>query len=93
MFGERARGHLEDLALQARARAALKAEARTRDIDVLVEARAGGLTLRGIVANDRERGLAEEVAGKVKGAKAVRNELRTMTGGLFRFPSQVKDKG
>jgi cytidylate kinase len=87
------RGRLEDLALQARARAALKADARSREIDVLVEADAGALTLRGIVADDRERAVAGEIAGKVRGAGAVKNELRTMTGGLFRFPSQVKDKG
>ena len=87
------RGHLEDLALRARARAALKADPRTSDVDVLVEARGAKLTLRGIVANDRERALVEEVAARVKGAKSVANELRTMAGGLYRFPSQVKDKG
>lgn len=87
------RGRLQDLALQARARAALKADERTRDTDVTVESRAGQLVLRGIVVNDRERALAEEVVGKVAGARGVTNELRTMAGGLFRFPSQLKDKG
>ena len=87
------RAYLEDLALQARARAALKADPRTGDTDVLVEASGGRLSLRGIVVDDRERALVEEVAGSVPGAKSVANELRTMKGGLYRFPSQVKDKG
>lgn len=86
------RGHLEDLALRARARAALRADRRSEDVDVLVEARGGVLTLRGIVADDEERALVAEVAGRVKGVGSVTNELRTMTGGLFRFPSQVKDR-
>jgi hypothetical protein len=87
------RRHLEDLALQARTRAALKSDTRTADIDVLVEANAGALTLRGIVANDAEKARVDEVVAKVAGAKGVANELRTMAGGLFRFPSQLKDKG
>ena len=87
------RAHLEDLALQARARAALRGDDRTSAIDVLVEASGGKLSLRGIVADDRERGLVEQVVSGVPGAKALANELRTMTGGLYRFPSQVKDKG
>jgi cytidylate kinase len=84
---------LADLALQARARAAMRADERTRETDVLVEASAGVLTLRGIVVDDREKAQAAEVAAKVPGAAGVVNELRTMAGGLFRFPSQVKDKG
>jgi cytidylate kinase len=87
------RAHLEDLALQARARAALRADTRTSEIDVLVEARGGMLSLRGIVANDSEKARVGEVAAKMAGAKGVTNELRTMAGGLFRFPTQLKDKG
>jgi cytidylate kinase len=85
--------HLEDLALQARARAALRADPRSSATDVMVEARGGHLTLRGIVADEREKALVAEVAAGTAGAKGVANELRTMTGGLYRFPSQVKDKG
>jgi len=87
------RAHLEDLALQARARAAMRADPRTSGIDVVVAAEGGRLTLRGIVADDKERKRVEEVAAAVPGAKGVSNELRTMAGGLYRFPSQVKDKG
>jgi osmotically-inducible protein OsmY len=60
---------------------------------VVVAAQDGRLTLRGIVADDKERARVEEVAAAVPGAKGLANELRTMKGGLYRFPSQVKDKG
>ena len=84
---------LEDLALQARARAALRADERTANIDIVVEVRDGAVTLRGIVVNDREKALGEEVVAKLANVKSIANELRTMAGGLYRFPSQVKDKG
>jgi cytidylate kinase len=84
---------LEDLALQARARAALRADERTANIDIVVEVRDGAVTLRGIVVNDREKALGEEVVAKLAGVKSIANELRTMSGGLYRFPSQLKDKG
>jgi cytidylate kinase len=89
----RSRQVLEDLALQARARAALRSEARTAGIDVVIEAHAGAITLRGIVANDAEKALSVEIVSKLAGVKSVANELRTMAGGLYRFPSQLKDKG
>ena len=84
---------LEDMALQARARAALRADERSSNIDITVDAHAGRVTLRGIVVNDREKALVEEVVGRLAGVKSVANELRTMAGGLYRFPSQLKDKG
>jgi len=89
----KSRRYLEDLALQARARAALRADARTAAIDIVVEAGEGAVTLRGIVVNDEEKALAAAVVSSLPGVKAVDNQLRTMTGGLYRFPSQVKDKG
>jgi cytidylate kinase len=85
------RQHLADLALQARARAALRADARTAGIDITVDAAAGRATLRGIVVDDREKALVKEVVESVAGAGKVDDDLRTMTGGLFRFPSQLKD--
>jgi cytidylate kinase len=89
----KSRRYLEDLALQARARAALRADARTAGIDIVVEASEATLRLRGIVVNDEEKALAAAVVSSLAGVKAVDNQLRTMTGGLYRFPSQVKDKG
>jgi cytidylate kinase len=83
---------LEDLALQARARAALKSDARTAAIDVLVEVAGGVVTLRGIVVDDAEKALSREVVARLPGVKSVADELRTMAGGLYRFPSQLKDR-
>jgi cytidylate kinase len=79
-----------DLALQARARAALRADARTSGIDVTVDVTGGRVTLRGIVVDDREKALVREVVEPVAGAGKVHDELRTMAGGLYRFPSQLK---
>jgi cytidylate kinase len=87
------RQFLVDLALQARARAALKADARTAGIDIAVEVKNGRLKARGIVVDDREKALVKEVLQKLPGVTAVEEDLRTMAGGLYRFPSQVKDKG
>jgi len=87
------RSRLEGLALQARARAALRADPQTAAIDIVVEARQGAVTLSGIVVNDREKALVRGVVEKLPGVKSVKDDLRTMAGGLFRFPSQVKDKG
>ena len=85
------RQHLADLALQARARAALRADARSAGIDITVDVAGGRATLRGIVVDDREKALVKEVVESVAGAGKVDDDLRTMTGGLFRFPSQLKD--
>jgi cytidylate kinase len=87
------RQYLADLALQAHARASLKADPRTAGIDITVTASKGRLRLRGIVVDDREKALVTEVLGKLEGVSGIDDELRTMAGGLYRFPSQVKDKG
>jgi cytidylate kinase len=84
---------LLDLALQAKAVAALKADSRTDGIDISVEVKDGRLRLRGIVVNEGEKALVNEVVGKLPGVKGVDDELRTMAGGLYRFPSALKDKG
>ena len=87
------RRHLEDLALRSHARAALKADERTNGIDILVEANGGVLTLKGIVVDEREKQRVREVLGKIAGVKAVDDELRTMAGGMKRFPSQPLGTG
>ena len=81
------RQHLADLALQARARAALRSDERTSAIDVDIEARGGELTLRGIVVDEREKRLCEEVVRGLPGVESFKDELRTMAGGLYRFPT------
>ena len=85
--------YLSDLALQARARGALRADSRTSGIDITVDVKKGAITLRGIVVDDKEKALVREVVEKVAGSGRVTDALRTMAGGLFRFPSQLKDKG
>jgi len=82
---------LEDLALQARAKGTLRADERTSGIDIVVEAHAGRVKLRGIVVDEAERARCGELLAELPGVKAVDNELRTMAGGLYRFPSQRKD--
>jgi cytidylate kinase len=84
---------LADLALEAKARAALRADSRTAGIDISLDVSAGVVTLRGIVVDDREKALVRGVIEAIPGASSLHDELRTMAGGLFRFPSQLKDKG
>ncbi len=86
------RQHLSDLALQARARAALRADPRTAAIDIVVEVKDGRVTLRGIVVDDNEKALGREVVSKLAGVREVIDELRTMAGGLYRFPSQPRGR-
>jgi cytidylate kinase len=86
------RARLEALALRSRSRAALRADPRTAGIDIVVEADQGVVTLRGIVVDDREKALCREIVSGLPGVKSVKDELRTMAGGLFRFPSQLKDR-
>ncbi len=81
---------LEDLAFQAKARAALRADPRTADTDITVDVAGGRAFLRGIVMDDKEKARVDEVIRGVAGPREVVDELRTMAGGLFRFPSQLK---
>ena len=84
------RSHLADLALRARARAALKANPATAGIDVAVDARDGRLVLRGIVADEREHALCHEVAGAVAGPAGIEDALTTMSGRMRTFPQQPR---
>ena len=76
--------------MRARARGALKADGRTAGIDILVEVEGGKVRLRGIVMDEGEKARCGEIVQRLPGVKGVDNELRTMTGGLYRFPSQRK---
>jgi cytidylate kinase len=86
------RRHLEDLALQARVRAALRADERTETIDVAIEATGGRVKLQGIVVDEREKALCREVVEKVEGVAGVDDELRTMAGKLGLFPQVTRRK-
>lgn len=71
---------LQNMAVQARVRAALRADETTRGVDVTVESDAGKLVLRGIVADAREKDASGAVAASVVGVVSVDNQLRTMAG-------------
>lgn len=71
---------LQNMAVQARVRAALRADETTRGVDVTVESDAGKLVLRGIVADAREKDASSAVAAAVAGVVSVDNQLRTMAG-------------
>ena len=76
---EASRAQLADLALAAAVRGALAEQESTRGVNIDIEARAGQLSLRGIVLNEQERSEAERVAGVVAGVAKVDNQLRLMT--------------
>lgn len=83
---EASRALLQNMALQARVRAALRADETTQGVDVTIDSDAGHVTLRGIVVDVRERDASEAVAAGVPGVSGVANELHIMAGSRL-FPS------
>ncbi len=69
---------LENLALEAHVRAALRGNSASHDVRVTIEANAGHVTLSGIVLQADELGAAEKVAAGVAGVVRVDNQLRLM---------------
>ena len=67
---------LAGLALQARIRAALRADASTRQLSFAVEPEEGKVRLRGLVATREEWNNANRVVTSVPGVAALKNELR-----------------
>ncbi len=80
------RAKLQNMALDARVRAALRADPATRDIDVTVASDAGRIVLAGIVLDADEMPAAERVARAVAGVAAVDNQLKVMARSR-QFPS------
>ena len=74
------RAMLTRLAMEARVRSALKANAQTRAVNVTIEAQPGQVVLSGIVLNEAERSAAAGVAAQVAGVSGVDNQLRLMAG-------------
>lgn len=72
------RAVLASLALNARVRAALKANESTAGVDVQIDSRDGRVTLSGIVVNEHEKDEAERVASTVVGIGKVDNRLHLM---------------
>ena len=83
---EASRARLQNMALAARVRAALRADAATRHIDVTVDSDAGRIVLAGIVLDADEMPAAERVARAVAGVTAVDNQLKVMARSR-QFPS------
>lgn len=75
---EASRALLQDMALSAHVRAALRDHAQTHGVDVTIECKAGLVALRGIVLNAQEREATENVVSGVAGVKGVDNQLRMM---------------
>jgi hypothetical protein len=73
------RARLEALALNARVRAALKANDATANTNVDIDSAGGKVVLAGIVLNEEERADAERVASTVAGIGNVENQLRLMS--------------
>jgi len=75
---EASRALLQNMALSAHVRAALRKHDQTHGVDVTIESSAGQVSLRGIVLNAHERDSAAQVAAGVAGVKGVDNQLRVM---------------
>ncbi|MBC5767677.1 cytidylate kinase family protein [Ramlibacter albus] len=73
------RARLEALALNARVRAALKANESTASTNVDIDSEGGKVTLSGMVVNDQELAEVARVAGVVAGTGNVDNQLRVMS--------------
>lgn len=74
------RAMLQNMALQAHIRSALRASDSTHGVDVSIACDAGHCTLSGIVVNEQERQAAEAVATAVGGVKSISNQLHVMAG-------------
>lgn len=77
---EASRALLQNMALQARVRAALRANPATQGVDVTIASDAGRVTLSGIVVSVQEKAASETVVASVAGVAAVDNQLNIMAG-------------
>ena len=77
---EASRAMLQDLALQAHIRGAMRIHEQTHGVNVTIDCDHGRVTLRGIVVNAQEREQAAAVTAAVPGVAAVDNQLRVMSG-------------
>ena len=81
---EASRALLAGLALAAHVRAALRADERTREVNIGVDCAGGAARLTGIVVSDDERTRVEAVSAAVPGVVSVDNQLSVMkTSRLF----------
>jgi len=71
---------LEQMALKAHIRAALKKSPSTAKVYITVQISDSKVTLEGIVDNEREQHAVEEIVAGVRGVVALENHLKSMTG-------------
>jgi cytidylate kinase len=69
---------LANLTLSTHVRAALKGDERTEQVNITIESDNGTVIFSGIVLNEEERQLIEQVAATVAGVRGIDNRLRTM---------------
>jgi cytidylate kinase len=72
------REQLANLALEYHVRAALRSDERTAEVNITIEARAGDVSLLGIVISDAELRTVKEVVAKVAGVEKVHSHLKVM---------------
>ena len=76
---EAARQKLLNLTLEAHIRAALRAHETTREVQIIIEANSGVVTLMGVVVDEREMSACVEVISNHKDVKEVNNQLNAIT--------------
>jgi cytidylate kinase len=76
---------VEDLALEATVRAALRLDARTNEISVVIQCADGIAKLLGMVSGPEAASAAQSVVASVAGVRGVQNELRASDGVRSRY--------
>jgi len=72
------RAKLEDAALAAHIRAALKGDPESDDVNIAISVDRGEVVLEGMVFNNHEYAAAKRVTSDVRGVKSIDNRLRLM---------------
>ncbi len=81
------RAMLQGMALAARVRAALNADAATHAVDIAIEGLEGHVTLRGIVADEAEKAATLRVAMAVAGVQAIDTQQLHAVSDAKHFPT------
>lgn len=66
---------IDDAVITAKVKSSLLADSGTKGLKIDVDTKAGVVQLKGNVASDSERTLAQNLAAKVEGVKSVENKL------------------
>jgi osmotically-inducible protein OsmY len=66
---------IDDAVITAKVKSSLLADAGTKGLKIDVDTKSGVVHLKGNVASDSERTLAQNLAAKIEGVKTVENKL------------------